>query len=189
MKKGFKTYILLTCLLFLHPQKAEAKFLAQNPFAEGILSTFSSKKIQKSIVNTSEVVGTTSKGPTGDMGTGVVITIKKLGISEELRYGKNLNSELLVGPGEVLTGTINGARVIYAHNGSDRFGKIYQLSLGDSLSVGDEYEKTRYRLVKKDIVGSEEIANLVARENTLYLVTCSFSEPNKRHLLQFVKQK
>ncbi len=188
MKKNllFGIVLLASCTLSSKPVLAIEK--SNNPLVDSILSTYNSKPIPKQpvVVNTysSQKV---SNFETGNQDTGTRIEIRSLSIDEKIKAGNILNEELLVGSNEILTNTINGVRVIYAHNGMDKFGQLYSIPLGDKITLTTGEERLAYYLKQKVLLDSRSLGQLKAAENTVYLITCSYSQPRLRYLLQFEK--
>ena len=74
------------------------------------------------------------------------------------------------------TGSLRGEDlVIMAHNYRSHFGKLSQLSLGDSVTFTDIYGKTtRFQVVGKDILAPGDVEEMTSGDFDLTLFTCTY---------------
>ncbi len=188
-----KKYLLFVTGILLYAFANQSKPVlalapSNNPLVESIILTFNSRlPIPKKIIVNTYSAEANANVETGNLDTNSQLEIKSLGILEKIKQGNTLNNELLVGSGEVLTNTINGARVIYAHNGLDKFGQLYKLAIGEKISLTTENELFEYILKEKSLVDTNRLSQVKAKKDTIYLVTCSYGQPNLRYLLRFEK--
>ena len=79
------------------------------------------------------------------------------------------------------SGTLRGEDlVLMAHNYNTHFGRISQLSVGDSLSFTDmDGETTRYRVVATDVLDPTAVEAMTSGDFDLTLFTCTYSGANR----------
>jgi len=163
---------------------------AYNPLLEGILGTLTSGKISgiKTVQTDARNISFGKKITGNKKIEGLSLSIPRIDIDEPVYEGKELGEQLLVGNQEVLTGTLNDARVFYAHNSNDKFGKLYRLGKGDSVVIDDNNQKVEYKVEDKIYTYQDNMDAIVAKENTMYLITCSYTNPSYRHIVKIVKK-
>lgn len=71
------------------------------------------------------------------------------------------------------------AIILAGHSVKGVFGSLYQIQKGSMIYIN---HTKKYMVIKKKIIGKNEIKELSAAENTINLITCSI-HPNKRILV------
>lgn len=150
-----------------------------NPLVTGIKASYGGSVLGTTteLLGTAEVSYSKDKLPSGNTpDENHSISIPSLNLSTNIYHPQKIGDEYTVGQHEVLFDFINGNRVYYGHNGTDVFGKLYQIKKGAHVTAnGIHYSVDQVLFVHKSQV---EILN--SNANQIVLTTCSFTMPDYR---------
>jgi|GEM_PF-2532658 len=154
-----------------------------NPLVTGIKNSYGGEVLGTSteLMATAEVSYSNSKLPSGNIkDLAHSISIPKLNISTNVYQPQKIGDEYTVGHREILTDNIGGNQVYYGHNGTDIFGKLYQIKKGDSITITQNGLSTVYSVDELQFVHKSQVDSLVSGAGQIVLTTCSYTQPDYR---------
>lgn len=169
------------------PQRGSLRVLGTtdnyNPLVNGIKNSYGGEVLGASteLMATAEVFYSNDKLPSGNIkDLAHSISIPKLKISTNVYQPQKIGDEYTVGHQEILTDNIGGSQVYYGHNGTDIFGKLYQIKKGDSITVTQNGLAVQYSVDELLFVHKSKVDSLVSGSNQIVLTTCSYTQPDYR---------
>jgi len=158
-----------------------------NPLVDGIKESYGGEVLGASteLMGTAEVTYSKDKLPSGNrLDLDHSIIIPKIGVNFPIYRPQQIGDMLMVGHREVLLTTIDDRKVYYGHNGSDVFGGLFQLRVGDQIKTIDEGIENKYEVTETRLVNKTEVESLKAESDQIVLVTCSFTKPEFRIIVK-----
>lgn len=158
-----------------------------NPLVDGIRLSF-----HGSVLGTTTLAqtGTTDDQPRAKLPSGntllpdTFLSIPKLKLNTQVYQGNTLGHELIVGDQEVLSINFNHSILLYGHNQMSVFGRLHQLQPGDLVNLTQSGQSKAYQINSVTLIADTDLASLSQlTSNQIYLLTCSYLQPDKRWLV------
>ncbi len=157
-----------------------------NPLVDGVRLSYNGSVLG---ATTLAKTGTTSESkiklPSGNvLLPNLFLSIPKLKINSQIYQGQSIGQELVVGDREILAVDYNNSTLLYGHNQMSVFGRLHQLRSGDSIGLMKDNQTLNYQVVEVKMIADTDIGALnITNPNYIYLLTCSYLQPDKRWLV------
>ncbi len=156
-----------------------------NPLIDAIKKSLIGQVLgENNLAGTSDPKASNEKLPSSNLLTPKTITIPQINFSQPIYQSDRIGDELLVGHNEVLEADLNGLKLIYGHNSPQVFANLYQLNLGQSITIDTGDLTSEYQIVSKHFVheSKSNFFESVSSDN-IVLMTCSYTQPDYRHII------
>lgn len=149
-----------------------------NPLVEGIRESYGGQVLgDTSAPQTHDITSRSELLPTNNVLSNHSISIPSLNLNEPVYESQKLGSQLLVGHNQILVNFDFGIPIFYAHNGNDKFGKLWEIKMGEDILINEK----SYIVETISYVSSSQTSLLNDFDKQkIALITCQYTNPNNR---------